>query len=114
MIISPSKLQVTIANGASLSNGIDIGTKTLLAIHMPALWTAANLTFQASEDGVTYDDLYDGVGTEKTIVVGATRYIYLTPADWVGVPYLKIRSGTASVPVNQGAARSITLVTRAV
>jgi hypothetical protein len=30
--------------------------------------------------------------------------------DWVGVRFLKIRSGTAGTPVNQAAARTLTLV----
>lgn len=112
--INPSTQTATISNGASLSGAIDLAGKTLLGIHMPSAWTTANLTFSVSEDGVTYDDLYDNVGTEKTIIAAASRYIFTTPADLVGIRFVKVRSGTASVPVNQGAARAITLVTKAV
>ena len=110
-------VNATIANGASLSGVVDIGEgKTLCAIDMPADWTAANLTFQAStaSDG-TFDNLYDQYGTEKTVTADEDRYIALDdPAFWLGVRYIKVRSGTAASAVNQGAERVITLVTKPV
>lgn len=110
----PKQVPVTIANGASVSAFVDLEAQTLVGIHMPAAWTAAGLTFQVSEDGVTYDDLYDAAGSEKTVSVAASRYIYTIPSDWVGIRFIKVRSGTAGTPVNQGAARTIQLVTKAV
>ena len=100
---------LTIANGASLSGAVDLKGRKLVAIDMPSAWTAASLTFQASPDGVTYDDMYDGA-TERAITVAASRYMMLNIGDWIGVRFLKIRSGTAGTPVNQGGARTITLV----
>lgn len=100
---------VTIANGASLSGAVDLGGRKLVAIDMPAAWTAASLTFQASVDGVTYDDIYDGA-TERSLTVAASRYLMQNIGDWVGMRWFRIRSGTAGTPVNQGAARIITLV----
>ena len=111
---NPSESTATIANGASLSGAVDLAGKTLLGIIMPATWTAANLTFQVSTDGITYYDLYDNIGTEKTILSASNRFIFTVPADWVGVRYVKVRSGTAGTPVNQAAARDIKLVTKAV
>lgn len=111
---SPIGLSATIANGASLSGAIDLSTQTLLGYVMPAAWTTAGLTFQVSLDGVTYVDLYDNAGTEISHVVGASRFVRVSPADWVGIKYVKVRSGTAAAPVNQGASRAITLVTKAV
>jgi hypothetical protein len=103
------RLTATIANGESLSGAVDLGGRKLVAIDMPAAWTAASLTFQASPDGVTYDDLYDG-GTERALTVAASRYLAQNIGDWVGVRWLKIRSGTSGTPVNQGGARTLTLV----
>lgn len=101
----------TITNGTSLSTGIDLGTARLSRIVIPAAWTAANITFQASADGVTYADLYDASGTEYTITVGgASRSIIVPLADFVGIRYVKVRSGTTGSPVNQGADRALTLV----
>jgi len=102
-------LTATIENGGSLSGAVDLGGRKLVAIDMPSSWTAASLTFQASVDGIIYDDLYDGA-TERTLVVAASRYLAQAIGDWVGVRFLRIRSGTAGTPVNQGGARTITLV----
>lgn len=102
-------LTCTIESGASLSGAVDLGGRKLVAIDMPASWTAASLTFQASVDNSTWDDLYDGA-TERALTVAASRYMHQNIADWVGVRYLKIRSGTAGTPVNQGGDRVITLV----
>ena len=94
----------TIADDASLSVEVDLGAgRILCAIDMPADWTAANLTFQASYNtGGTFDNLYDQYGTEKTIIAAEDRYIALDdPAFWMGVRYLKVRSGTSGTPVVQ-------------
>jgi hypothetical protein len=101
---------VTIANGAALSNAVKLSGATLLGIEMPAAWTAAGLTFQHSIDGVTYTDLYDGAGAEVSLTVVAAHYVFLPPANWSGIVYLKVRSGTGGTPVNQGAERVLKLV----
>lgn len=100
----------TIANAASLSGAVNPGPCAAFAIQMPASWTTANLTFQASFDGTTFADMYDEAGTEVTISGAASRFIILEPARWLGVRYFKIRSGTSAAPVSQGAARTIRVV----
>lgn len=107
----------TIATGESLSAEIDLGAgRVLCGIDMPADWTAANLTFQASyNSGGTFDNLYDQYGTEKTVTAAEDRYIPLDdPAFWMGVRYLKVRSGTAASAVAQGAERVIQLIVKPV
>jgi hypothetical protein len=48
---------------------------------------------------------------EYTVTVGgAARSIKVPFDDLLGVRYLKVRSGTSGVPVNQTADRAITLV----
>lgn len=104
-----------ITSGVSLSTAVNIDPYRLVGIAMPATWTAANLTFQASHDnGTTYNNLYDDLGTEMTVTAAASRYITLDPAVFAGINYLKVRSGTSGTPVNQGGDRTITLVTRTV
>lgn len=104
-------VSATIANGASLSAAIDLGdSRALAAIVMPASWTTANLTFQASPDGTSYFDLYDG-GAERSVTASTSRVIAVTIVDWLGLRYLKIRSGTSGTPVTQGADRTLTLIT---
>jgi hypothetical protein len=110
----PTTTTVTIDNGASLSGAVNLSGFTLIGIDMPASWTAANLTLQASVDNSTWDNVFDSLGTEVTITAAASRFILLNPADFVSVRYLKVRSGTSGTPVNQGGARTITLIVRAI
>jgi hypothetical protein len=109
-----SDLVTTIANSASLSGAIDLGGTSLAGYIMPASWTAASVTFQASVDGTNFYNLYDQFGNEITHAVAASRFIALTPSDLVGVRYIKLRSGTSASPVAQGAERQITYVTRVI
>lgn len=113
---------VTIANGASLSGSINLNGLTdaphglrLFGIVMPAAWTAANLTFQASFDGgTTYVDMYDYNGLEVVATASTSRLIVLDPVVFASIPLLKIRSGTAASAVNQGGDRTLTLVLRSI
>jgi hypothetical protein len=105
---------VTIANGASLSNQATLAEVTAVAIVMPAAWTAANLTFQASHDNATFNNLYDEAGNEYTVTASTSRFIKVDPAVFAGIRYIKIRSGTSAAAVNQGAARDIVIVARGV
>ena len=107
-------LTATIANGVALAGAVELGGSALVGIQMPAAWTAANLTAQISVDGTTYQDMYDDEGNEVTITAAASRFIQLIPSEWAGVHYIKLRSGTTGTPVNQGAARTLTLVVREV
>lgn len=103
----------TIAASASVSGEVDIGGATIVGIHMPADWDAANLTFQAAhETGGTYWDVYDDAGTEVSVTAAADRAIgcdakALELSAW---RYIKIRSGTTGTPVTQTAARTLVLV----
>jgi hypothetical protein len=105
----------TIAAGTALSGPCALGALTLVGISMPAVWTAAPLTFQVSPDGVTWQELYDGAGNEVTVTAAAGQFV-IPLADpsylWRGVNLVQVRSGTAAAPVNQVAAAVINLVTR--
>lgn len=103
---------VTIASGQALSGAIDLLGYNLVGVQMPAAWTAANLTFQGSIDGTNFYDLYDGSAEINLSAAAASRYLALTPSQFAGVRYLKVRSGTTGTPVNQAADRSLTLIVR--
>ena len=97
----------TIANGASLSNAIEIGDYILVNGHGPAAWTAASLTVRVSFDGgTTYV-------TFKTIATGAvTTDMLFTANEMIVVAnatHIRFLSGTVAAPVNQLAARVFTL-----
>jgi tryptophanyl-tRNA synthetase len=104
---------VTIPSGtAIMAAGVNLGGATLIGIVLPAAWTAANLTFTASVDDSTYNEVTDSAGTAVSVTAAAARYIPINPATLPGLQYLKVRSGTAGVPVNQAADRILYLVTR--
>jgi hypothetical protein len=106
----PVSQTATIANGAFLSGAIDLDRSTLSALIMPAAWTTAGLSFQISADNSTFVDFYDKTNNEITMSVAASRGYQLDPSNWLGIRYIKIRSGTSATSVNQGAARSIVLL----
>lgn len=110
---APGSAAAVILNTASLSAAIDLGDQRLHRIAMPAGWTAAGLTFQASADGVAFNDLYNDAGEYalSSSVVAAARSIVVDQAIFYGIRYLKVRSGPAAAAVNQGADRTLTLVT---
>lgn len=115
--IAAYPVSVTIANGASLSGAADLtafadqGYPKPIALLMPAAWTSAAITVQASEDGSTFYNVFVQGGTEYTLTTPlASQYIILTPGDLRGANYIKIRSGTSGSPVNQGAARTIQIL----
>ena len=105
---------ITIANAAALSGAVSIGGEALVGIQMPAAWTAADLTMQAAVDETTYNDVYQDDGTELTFQADASRWIAIDPKYTLGIQDFKLRSGTTATPVNQGAARTLILITRPV
>lgn len=103
----------TIADAASLSAAVDLGKASLVGIVTPSGWTTAAITFQASFDGVTWFNLYNAAGIEVSVAsIAASLWVALDPADFAGVPSLKVRSGTAGTPVNQSGGDAVTLVMR--
>ncbi len=104
-----------IANGQAVSTVVGFGGDYVpVAVIMPSAWTAADLTFQASDDAGNFKDIYSAANAELAINVAASRFIPITPTNFQGTDRLKIRSGTAGVPVNQAAERVITVVCRKV
>lgn len=101
----------TIAINTALAAAVDLGMNRLVGIVMPSGWDAAAITFQASVDGTTYYDVYSSGGTELNFTVAASRFVNVDPTTLRGWRYVKVRSGTTGVPVNQTAARAVQLVT---
>lgn len=107
----------TIAASASTTGAIDLTNMVLCGLYMPAAWTSAAITFQASpdyddDDTVAFADVYNSSGTEYTISSAnavAGRFIALDPRDFAGIRFLKIRSGVSGAAVNQAAARTFLL-----
>jgi hypothetical protein len=108
--------KVAIASGASLSASFAVGAGSLVALEIPAGWTPAVVTFQASVDNVTFFELYDDAGNEIKLTVASGSHVAIGEGTLAkaehfrGAPYLKLRSGTAVLPVEQINAMSITAV----
>lgn len=114
MSLLTKTLTATIASAASLSNAVCLGDGMLCGILMSASWTAASLTFQVSEDGTTWKDLYDEAGSEIALAPTspAGKRLAVGPDSFAGVIFLKVRSGTTGSPVAQAAERTLTLIAR--
>lgn len=109
-----SQITATVPNGQAITASIDLKDQPILAIRMPASWTTANITFQSSQNGTDWLDVYNMFGDEFTVTAAAGRVIVMSPFDFQWGRYIKIRSGTTGTPVNQSADRTIILITRRV
>lgn len=93
---------LTIADEGTVSTAAEIGWFINASIAMVTTWTSAAITFQGSNDGVTFYNIYDSTGTEVTIPAAthASR-AYELPAAVMNFRFIKIRSGTTASPVTQ-------------
>jgi hypothetical protein len=91
------------------SDAIILGFEAPIAIYMPAAWTAADLSFLGSFDGITYGNLeYEGTEVKLTPTAGDVQV--LDHFKFKAIRYLKLRSGVAAAEVAQEATRTFTLV----
>lgn len=111
--VQQSVVDCLIANGASLSSGIDLGVYRLVGITLPAVFEPTLLSFQSSYDGATWSNVYGSDGIEKTAVCAAGRRVIVSPADFYGVRWLRVRGGTAAAAQVVGADRTIKLIAEA-
>ena len=93
--------RVTIPFGESLPEGIFIGDNGHIGVMLPSVWETAGLSFQVSNDGTTWTNLYKDTGDEYTVAAAASRAVSLDPDVFAPWRFLKIRSGTASSAVAQ-------------
>ena len=106
----------TILSGASLSDAVNLGTSgEIIGFVMPATWDAADLTFQASEDGSTFNNLFDDNDAEFVVQAAQARFVGLRQEQanvLKRIKHLKVRSGTAGGAVAQTANRTVVIVIR--
>ena len=109
----PNTHTATIAASGNLSAAVSIPNgHELIAIVMPAAWTAAGITFQASPTNGSFANAYDAAGDEIALVVLATHFVPIAAGTLNGANFIKVRSGTSGTPVAQAAERVLTLITR--
>ncbi len=116
---SPDNLyaqQVTILNGASVSEVVATQGKALVGMLMPASWTSANIGFKTCMDGnpANLKLIYGNANAPELCDPGtADRHIAFPSVDALYVPFLAIASVDGSgVAVNQAGDRVIVLLFR--
>ena len=99
---------------AKLAEAIAVAEKVPCALLMPAAWTAADISFQASLDGgATWHDVYDMQGNNLVLVNPQVGTFYqLDPSQFAGLTVIRLQSGDPGAQVNQVAAAAVTLATR--
>jgi hypothetical protein len=102
-------VDVTIANGASLSQAIDFRQFSLMTVRMPATWTAASIGFKVSDTaGGTFSPLYDDGGSLVQISSPTANNAYVAPAEVAAGHWVKLWSQNGSgSDTNQAAARTL-------
>ena len=104
--------ECTIDINTSLSSSIFLDGGVVDGILMPAAWTAATISFEGSMDNVNFFEVGDGTA-EISLTADAGWIIVIPPHKLNGAGrYIKIRSGTSAVPVNQNAERTMTVLKR--
>jgi len=100
----------TIPINTALSDAVDLRGGDLIRINMPALWTAAGISFLVDDGDGTFRDLWMEWGWELWFDAAADISIELSVfARFQALTQFKVRSGTSGAPVNQTAEREILL-----
>lgn len=103
---------LTIANGASVSDLVNITGHVVTGIQVSSSWTTACLGVVASIDGstATMYPLKNSAGDFLTFQTSASQLLVFDPATLIAAQKIQIVSCTTNgVAVNQGAARSLVL-----
>ena len=113
----PTPVTVTIAAGASTSSTIPLGAgvRQLAGLQMPAAWTAAALAYEGSRDGTAWGPIFYGAEEYNQLAAegaAADARVTLDPLAFGDWPYVRVRSGPSTLRVNQGAERTLVVLTR--
>lgn len=98
-------VSASIANAAQESNLISLKGFTLVGIQTPSAFTGTALTFEAcASDGTGCVQVKTSTsGTALSYTVTTSSYYAINPADFQGIQFLKIKSGSS-----EGGARVLT------
>jgi hypothetical protein len=106
----PESETVTIDNGASASDEVDLDGMVPVGIVFPAALTGTAVTFEmALASGGTFVPVYDDAGAEYSVTFTASIYHALKYQYFIGARYIKVVSNGT-----EGAERTLTLQTRAI
>jgi hypothetical protein len=100
---------VTIAAGDAMSTAGDLTTLAMTAILIPSDWTAANISFQMSDD-ISFYNLLDVEGREFLMPVGPGSALNMDTSLTDGALWIKVRSGSNENPIQQISACTVKLI----
>lgn len=101
---------VTIPASTTTSDALDLYGYTLCGFYVPSGMEGATIGFlTAPQSEASYAPMKDGAGSALSKTIAAGDYIYLDPAVFVGVRFLKLVAS-----VTQSANRVITIAARPV
>ena len=109
--MQPKAGRVVISSGQSESSVLELVSETIVGIYMPSAWDAADIGFRASYDNTSFADIPE-LGSPLTAQAAADQYVPLDFTKFVGVAYLKFKSESGGVAVNQTADRVLIPVFR--
>lgn len=99
-----------------IGTDVDAGPgNRIVGIIGPDDWTAAVVTFQVSEDGSNFQNLFDSDGNEFTVSMAALVNVGLTEIELRVLSrwrHIRPRSGTAAAAVQQAASRTLGFVVK--
>lgn len=97
---------ITIANGATDSSSIALGSYAQCGFILPAAFTGTAVSFKVSLDNSTFTALYDSANALVSVTVTQGR-AYAFPISTFPFLFIKLVSNGA-----EGAARSITIASK--
>ncbi len=104
------KVDVIIPLNGQTSGDALLGGTNLVAVLLPAALTGVTMTFTGSVDSTTFVPVYAVDGASAySITVGTSRIVPVDIRVFAGLRNVRVVSGAA-----EGAARTITLITRPV
>ncbi len=109
-------IDVTFAAGASLSNIVDLGGRTLVGIQVPATLAGDSCKIRRSSDGVAAGvSVQDSYGSEQGVKLDGTPAYRAVPdlATMTGVGYVQLYTTTSGAAQVQATEQTATLVVKA-
>lgn len=92
---SNSNTQVVIAAGQTLSTALSCGGTSPMGIFLPQNWTAGNVGFLVSKDGVNFYTLTNIDGTLYVAASNTTQFLPLPPFLFSSVLFIKVSCSVA-------------------
>lgn len=114
----PGTATATIPNGQAVSGSIFLGGSRIGGIHLPAAWTAADLTFEARVGSGVWAQVWDDANSEVLIAaatIAARLGDVIVPTlalgqELEGLNEIRLVSGNTAANVNQAADRAFYLI----